>query len=157
MEEHKIEDMFECNLCDKKFVLKWRLTKHIQGHERKQKFCHFYKNWKDCPYEKHGCMFVHEPSPSCIFQENCLNTLCQYRHCDEIQDSITETDCFNDNIEEGYECFETKLKCNACSNDISTENTKFKCEECEENFCKNCPKKSLTEDTDRFMCYTCQC
>ena len=57
--------------CDKKFVLKWRLTKHQEN------------NRKPCPYEEIGCMFDHSLSEMCVFGKQCLNKLCPFRHDQE--------------------------------------------------------------------------
>ena len=72
---------YECNLCDKKFILKWRLSKHIQAHSIKTtKKCHYFNNGKACPYEDIGCMFTHEQSDICKFGQVCRNKLCSYKH-----------------------------------------------------------------------------
>ena len=67
--------------CDKTFVLKWRLKKHLEVHSKNiTKHCHYYNNEKLCPYEKIGCMFLHEHSKTCFFGVRCTNKLCQYKH-----------------------------------------------------------------------------
>ena len=50
---------FKCEKCDKTFVLRWRLRKHLSGHETKIK-CYYFNNGKDCPFEMIGCKFRHE-------------------------------------------------------------------------------------------------
>ena len=72
--------VFECNICDKKFLLKWRLQKHLDVHEVNTKYCHYFNNKKECPYIEFGCMFKHEASPECKFIDNCKNKLCQFKH-----------------------------------------------------------------------------
>ena len=67
---------FKCELCDKTFHLKWRLTKHSLGHETQIRFCHYFNNGVECPFEEYGCMFSHSVSPQCWFKESCLNKLC---------------------------------------------------------------------------------
>ena len=57
--------------------------KHMKMHNDDVKFCHFYNNNKNCPYEDIGCMFLHEMADPCIFNP-CLNKLCQYKHVEEI-------------------------------------------------------------------------
>ena len=71
---------FKCNICEKEFYVNWRLKKHVQSHEQKQKFCHFYNNGKDCPYEEIGCKFKHEAANNCKFDKNCSIKLCQFKH-----------------------------------------------------------------------------
>ena len=81
--QHGSEEPFKCDVCDKCFSLEWRLKKHENMHKSNEnKFCHYYNNQKDCPYEDLGCMFLHEESTVCRFQANCGNKLCQFRHRD---------------------------------------------------------------------------
>ena len=43
--EHKEVENFKCEICDKTFVLEWRLKKHRNIHTEKAanlKFCHYY-------------------------------------------------------------------------------------------------------------------
>ena len=47
---------FKCEKCDKSFVLKWRLRKHLSGHEA-EAFCYYFDNEKECPFDKIGCKF----------------------------------------------------------------------------------------------------
>ena len=77
---HKQPKFFKCDLCDKDFYLKWRLTKHKEGHEQKRRFCHYFNNKQECPYEENGCMFVHAMSPVCAFTTKCAYKMCQFRH-----------------------------------------------------------------------------
>ena len=74
--------MYECNKCDKKFILNWRLKKHQDIHSNREnlKFCHYFNNGKECPYADIGCMFRHEHSDQCKFKKNCRNKLCQFKH-----------------------------------------------------------------------------
>ena len=60
MEEHETSKMYKCGVCEKCFHLKWRLKKHEEIHMGNVKTCNFFKNQKDCPYEKIGCKFLHE-------------------------------------------------------------------------------------------------
>ena len=63
----------KCKLCDKTFHLKWRLRRHAIGHETQIRFCHYYNNGVECPFEENGCMLSHSVSPQCWFKESCLN------------------------------------------------------------------------------------
>ena len=59
-ERHDEIEMFNCNKCEKKFVLKWRLTKHQEIHYNPLVIkCHYFNNNKCCPFEEIGCMFEH--------------------------------------------------------------------------------------------------
>jgi Ran GTPase-activating protein (RanGAP) involved in mRNA processing and transport len=80
MNSHQKEKNFQCKECGKEFHLKWRLNKHLAGHKTSERFCHFFNNEKDCPYAEIGCMFIHTESPNCMYQDKCLNPMCQYRH-----------------------------------------------------------------------------
>ena len=60
MEAHQAEKKFNCDVCDKSFVLEWRYKKHVSMHtDMNVKSCHFFKNRIKCPYELIGCMFKH--------------------------------------------------------------------------------------------------
>ena len=84
--KHEQKEKYECDKCDKTFVLKWRLTKHQRNHSSsKSKKCHFFNNKKPCPFEKIGCMFDHVVSEQCFFGRKCLNNLCSYQHENEVE------------------------------------------------------------------------
>ena len=86
LKTHKEIQPFSCDMCEKKFYLKWRLEKHRSGHYTNT-FCHYFNNQKLCPYEDIGCKFLHEVS-SCCRYSTCNNILCQYRHVEN--DLVTE-------------------------------------------------------------------
>ena len=44
------------------------------------KKCHYFNNFKTCPYESIGCKFIHEASEKCFFLSKCENKLCQFQH-----------------------------------------------------------------------------
>ena len=79
---HNEMESYECNECEKKFILMWRLKKHQHIHSKTNavKNCHYFNNQKECPFEQIGCMFKHEHSHQCKFQRNCRNLLCQFKH-----------------------------------------------------------------------------
>ena len=59
-----------------RFYLKWRLEKHMTGHEKlDSKFCHYFNNNKTCPFEQIGCMFKHAKSRKCWFINQGKNNL----------------------------------------------------------------------------------
>ena len=45
---HKEAEIYDCDKCDKKFLLKWRLKKHIDIHSDREnlRFCHYFNNGK---------------------------------------------------------------------------------------------------------------
>ena len=95
MREHVIEKRFPCNLCDKSFVLNWRLQKHIKGHQDENvKFCHFFNNSKRCIFEEtSGCMFRHEIAPQCKNTNKCYYKKCQFSHnSDNFNESTFEVE-----------------------------------------------------------------
>ena len=78
---HGREKTFHCQLCDEKFYTNWRLKKHERNHdEPNEKFCHYFNNYKKCPYKEFGCKFKHAESEQCKYQNRCKNKLCQFRH-----------------------------------------------------------------------------
>ena len=80
-QHHKSLPRFKCDTCGKEFLLKWRLEKHQDNHmDPERKKCHYFNNNKKCPYEELGCMFVHEKSEKCKFDDICANRLCPFRH-----------------------------------------------------------------------------
>ena len=105
LKTHEEKESFPCNKCDKVFVLKWRLKKHEEGHEQENaKFCHFFNNEKNCHFEEVGCMFRHEHSPQCRFQEHCANKLCQFKHDKKAKnnenDKVSSTNILDEDSEE---------------------------------------------------------
>lgn len=84
--KHEVKETFNCNKCGKKFLLKWRMKKHLENHSSQSvKRCHYYNNKKVCPYEELGCMFEHAFSGICRFGESCLNKLCPYEHGEHVE------------------------------------------------------------------------
>ena len=93
---HESTEQYECDLCDKKFVLKWRLKKHKEGHANEhKKFCHYFNNEKSCPYEEIGCKFLHQNSEMCYFRKKCRNNLCQFKHVDNGVEEINQNELAN--------------------------------------------------------------
>ena len=78
---HGKEKTFDCEHCDESFYTNWRLKKHERNHdELNKKFCHYFNNFKKCPYKEIGCKFKHAESEQCKYQNLCKNRLCQFRH-----------------------------------------------------------------------------
>ena len=88
MKFHEEMTTFLCDICKKQFHLRWRLNKHRASHDEQSKFCHYYNNDKNCPFEVLGCKFKHEPSDRCKFDKRCLFKLCQFQHSKRKQANI---------------------------------------------------------------------
>ena len=81
LKEHGKSKEFKCESCDGTFYTEWRLKMHTKSHEDGDiKFCHYFNNFKVCPYEELGCMFKHAESMNCKYRDRCNNRLCQFRH-----------------------------------------------------------------------------
>ena len=85
---HEKVNEYECEKCEKKFVLEWRLKKHMRNHDSlaSMKKCHYFNNGNKCPFEELGCMFAHEVSDNCTFGRTCKNKLCSFKHETENND-----------------------------------------------------------------------
>ena len=104
------EKRFECELCDKKFVLKWRLNKHQRIHTKQNnRKCHYFNNDKPCPFEELGCMFEHSFSKQCKFGDKCDKKLCSFQHNDNI--AYVESDLIGYQ-KEVFQCEECDLQFN---------------------------------------------
>ena len=80
LKNHEVET-YQCDMCEKTFHLEWRLKKHRNAHNLVNvKFCHYFNNRKQCPYEEIGCMFKHLKAEFCRFKNYCQNKLCQFQH-----------------------------------------------------------------------------
>ena len=98
MAEHGLSQKHSCEFCGKHFHLKWRLRKHMQNHELGYDVprCHYYRNQKECPYVKVGCMYKHEKSGKCK-AIICTRQMCQFEHEEkmtveeQVERSIHET------------------------------------------------------------------
>ena len=44
------------------------------------KGCHYFNNDKECPYANMGCMFPHQLSGMCKYDELCKNKCCSFQH-----------------------------------------------------------------------------
>jgi hypothetical protein len=90
------DERFDCEICAKTFVFKWRMRKHVEGHRNPNVKCHYFNNNKSCHYEDLGCMFVHERSETCKFLERCTKKMCQFQH-KHIDAKIDDTENESDN------------------------------------------------------------
>ena len=127
---HEKPREFQCDQCDKNFLLKWRLRKHMRLHEENNiKHCHYFNNAKSCPYEKLGCKFFHTVVGKYELRSKCTRRLCPFRH-EEIQSTRNESDDMiddsemddNDNFPMNFDSFvtstpqEKSIQCEDCAN-----------------------------------------
>ena len=126
---HDTQESFKCNLCDKEFYLQWRLDKHQKVHEQSVKYCHYFNNRQICPYDENGCMFVHNVSPMCRFNENCNNTLCQFRHQKLRTEKEPSSAGDDNNCENPEELDQSKRE-----DDTNDEDEVYPCDSCDQVF-----------------------
>ena len=133
MTNHSKYQNFQCNKCEKRFVLKWRLRKHMVIHSQVNvKNCHYFNNGKKCPFEQFGCKFLHTASKPCELGITCSKYLCHYRHSGETMDSsnITETE---DDDDLGKEGMDNSSDTSSSFVTSTPENRKCQCDECDKN------------------------
>ena len=77
-----VSKQYRCEQCDTSFYNEWRLKKHMRNHScnMKRRNCYYYNQGLDCPFEYHGCKFIHTYSEACKFGRNCSMSMCQFRH-----------------------------------------------------------------------------
>ena len=123
MEEHGLVKKHSCDLCEKKFHLKWRLKKHEQNHTKDSRagYCHYYNNQKECPFVNAGCMFKHVKSGLCQ-NKNCTRPLCQFEHRDvTLEEVILDVD-EEEETEQDDEYFELcAFQCHLCRKHCSSQ------------------------------------
>ena len=68
--QHDKAKDYESDLCDNRFVLKWRMLKHQESHKDPgRKKCNYFNNGKTCQFDKIGCMFAHKTSEMCRYDQ----------------------------------------------------------------------------------------
>ena len=85
------------------YVFKWRFEKHTKMHKENQnyKFCHNFKNDKECPFSYIGCMFKHKYFAMCKYNNKYNRMLCQFKHSHS--ESIESDKCKECDFRAGYE------------------------------------------------------
>ena len=152
---HDRHQVFQCDQCEKNFILKWRLRKHMQLHtENNIKNCHYFNNRKKCPFEKLGCKFLHAVSKICELGQTCKRHLCPFRHTTD--KSVASKDTEMEDVEDD------SMAGNDTTNEYTSfltstpQKTQFNCEDCRnQSQCTDCyvrqetvrvPKVHFSED-----------
>ena len=138
---HKEMIKYDCDKCDQKFILKWRLLKHESIHSNNSavKKCHYFNNNKTCPFEENGCMFAHIKADTCKFGKSCLNNLCSYQHSS--REEVTIFEC-----QQCEEVFQSHNHLITHVESIHVEREKIQRDHLFPLKCPNCPKWIYTDD-----------
>ena len=115
--DHKTNEVFKCEKCNRIFNEEWKMNAHVKTHkqyecdhcsktfkylELKEKhtkishenvkiYCYYYNNNKICPYNQE-CIFLHEESMSCKYGNLCERLLCMFKHEIETAEEKIEND-----------------------------------------------------------------
>ena len=81
------------------------MKRNEESHGKIGKFCHFFNNGKNCPFEEIGCKFQHTSANRCRYDRKCTIKLCQFQHSasentTEIVDTVNETSDKNEKNKE---------------------------------------------------------
>ena len=144
LQTHEKQKLFKCDQCEQNFYLKWRLRKHQEGHANSFKFCHYFNNELTCPFEEHGCMFLHKISPLCKFGATCANQLCQFRHQNKQTQSCDKSENKNTTQSESADTF----SCQECEEKFPSEKTLTKHVETKH-------EDEIEEEDEVYPCDTC--
>ena len=109
---------YKCEVCEKEFYLEWRYKKHKTVHTEDGKYCHYYNNGKTCPYEEIGCMYLHAEAQLCLFKP-CRNSMCQFRHDEEIETIDEEIESTDEEIENTSQA--NRKQCHLCQTLLNAE------------------------------------
>ena len=94
---HENHEEFTCEQCDKGFILKWRLKKHMRVHtDISIKHCHYFNNGKACPFYEIGCKFLHVLADTCKTGEECKRRLCPYRHDKSNPETVIDDEMYSE-------------------------------------------------------------
>ena len=93
------------------------------------KGCHYFNNYKTCPYESIGCMFSHQLSGMCKYKKLCKNELCPFQHesenvfsCQECEEKFSNEESLTKHVESKHE------------DDNNDEDESYPCDTCEHIF-----------------------
>ena len=147
-EEHDNHETFNCDQCEKTFVLKWRLKKHARIHTKEfVQFCHYFNNGRKCPYEELGCKFLHVVSEMCSYGQKCQKRLCPQRHSEEKRKTDDDNNDTDNSLDE-----ENEEENDSSSSFVTSTPQKaiFQCEECEKNEeCTDCFVRQYLETSSK--------
>ena len=141
---HEDYQQFKCDQCEKTFVLKWRLRKHMNLHNKSISHpCHYFNNGKKCPFEDLGCKFFHTVSEICKYGPTCTKRMCPFRHLQETSDNVTEMD--DSQISENDDNEKLSNEVNFITS--TPLKRKFDCEEChDQSQCTDCFVRQHTQN-----------
>ena len=143
--------------------MNWRLEKHKISQNESSKFCHYFNNNKNCPFEQEGCMFRHEDSSECRFNTSCKFSLCQFKHSMETQkyevlklNNIEGKEKYTLENESKVEGDEDHSEHYNSVNEYDSEEEEFKCDLCGEGI-EDKDDLSLHEMAEgcEFSCIPC--
>ena len=127
----------------------WRLKKHMRLHTEKNILhCHYFNNNKSCPFEEHGCKFIHAASNFCTFGTTCSRRLCPSRHQEEKSHGV-------DDPKSGVDKDITEIDDDTIHDDSSfvtstPRNGRFQCEECiNQTQCTDCFARQIIMTSDK--------
>jgi hypothetical protein len=105
--------------------------------------CHYFNNDKNCPFQEHGCKFLHQETKICTFRQKCQRRLCPFRHVNkklhaesEVKESINEK---HDIDLEENETSDEEIMSSEFVLTSTPKKVDFDCDECVENEqCTDC-------------------
>ena len=110
---HEDHEKFECENCNKSFVTKWRLEKHVKMHSKLNlRECHYYKSKSYCPFDDLGCKFGHKKVEDTDEIIDDTNEMVNDSHSDISKDNPTNPFCTSTPIKKQN----ILLKCEDCLN-----------------------------------------
>ena len=107
VEKHDTQKPFECSICDKKFILEWRLKKHGLIHTQETQKCRYFSSNQFCPFDSVGCMFAHsnqtESVESSESDEDEQNEMCNENQCHLCREQLLTRDYSWDHVEANHQ------------------------------------------------------
>ena len=101
----KIHNKIKCEQCEKTFANSDIKEKHVRiAHENVKLYCHFYNNEKSCPFAD-KCIFLHQHSKFCKYDELCERDLCMFKH-KKNNVPLNSDDCVDQNDDDKQDDFE---------------------------------------------------
>ena len=146
---HENHPHYKCENCEKVFVLKWRLKKHMNLHSKEKSHavnhCHYFNNEKKCPFELLGCNFLHSVSKTCKFGPSCSKRMCSFRHSKLRMEKVADIE----NIEVSAEVEKVELEDDKSFMTSTPIKGTFECEDCQDiSQCIDCFVRQTNETGD---------